>query len=139
MTSFLSRGLGTLFLILFPPVKQKLTYTVGGFIQASGLAIMCLAHLYPEHHRLVLITGTFFYGFARAVYMIPLILVSQFYSAEADKKYLSMWYAATTLINGLSDGFIFYLQSRFHWTGCMLIVGGLFISFTTLNHLKITT
>ena len=137
MASFLSRGLGTLFLILFPPVKQKLTYTVGGFIQASGFAIMCLAHLYPEHHWPILIVGTIFYGSGRAVFMIPFILVSHFFRAEAEQKYLSLWYATNYFTRVFSYSLIFYLQSKFHWTQCMLIVGGSFICFTILNHLII--
>ena len=65
--SYLSRSIGTLLLILFPPVKQKLTFTAFGFIQVGGFLIMCLAHLYPSHHQLILIAGTIFYGFGRIV------------------------------------------------------------------------
>ena len=69
--------------------------------------------------------------------MIPFILVSQFYNPETEQKYLSIWYAATTLVRVFSYGLIFYLQSKFHWTDCMLVVGGIFILFTLLNQLTI--
>ena len=82
--SFFSRGIGTLLLILFPPVKQKLAFTVFGIVQVGGYLTMCLAHLYPSHHQLILIIGMVFYGSSRVVFMVPFILASQFFDTRTE-------------------------------------------------------
>ena len=66
--------------------------------------------------------------------MIPFILVSHHFREETEQKYLSIWYGINTFMRVISYIFIFYLKSKFHWTGYLLIVGGLSIFFTLLNH-----
>ena len=66
-------------MIIMKVKRQKLAYTVFGLLQIAGNAIIASAHIFPEQAKLFFIVGMAIFGFARGVYLIPFVLVSQFF------------------------------------------------------------
>ena len=74
--SFIGRFLGTLTLILVRVKRQKLTYTMFGFLHIVGNGIIASAHFFPDESKLCFLSGMIIIGFSRGAYSTPFILMS---------------------------------------------------------------
>ena len=129
---FFSRAAGTVIFMISPPKRLKLTYTLAGLVQFAGYLFICLARIYPQQHKLILILAMVLFGLGRSVLIFPFMIISHFFDSQTEQHYLSVWLAITTVVVGLGNIFVFYLQANLQWTSCLIVIGLIFLCVTVL-------
>ena len=137
MVSFIGRIVGTTYIVFFPPRRQTLVYSIGGFIHLIGALLIVLAHYLPSSAKFILIVAMALFGVGRSVYMLPFILLSHFFDHRTEQTALTLWFGITALSMVPLYGFIAFLLTKETWHDAYLIVTGLLALTLILNHVGV--
>ena len=129
MLSLLSRCLFTIYLILFPFSKLKLTNFVLALLQFVALGIIALSHFIPSWYKFLMVVGMILLGAGKGNISLIYLVGFENMRGNENPSVINLW-SSLTLVGdgiGLLLSLLFLYSLGWNWSASMMVYNGLYL------------